>query len=54
MERMGEEVKDAETKYQQVDMVALADKHCVRLQKEVHFFREECVELTSKLEAASK
>jgi hypothetical protein len=35
-------------------MLALADQHNTRLQRELHFFREECVLLHSKLDEAAK
>lgn len=54
LERMKADLKEAEDKLESIDMLALADRHNTRLQRELHFFREECISLHAKLEEAAK
>jgi hypothetical protein len=48
------DINDAETKLENLDILALSDEHCTKLQREMHFIREECVALRAKVEDGLK
>jgi hypothetical protein len=49
MEKLSDELKIAKDKYQNIDIEIERDDRIVKLQKEVYFFREECLVLTDEI-----
>lgn len=50
MDKLGAELKLAQDRYRNIDMEIQKDERVIRLQKEVFYFREQCVVLTAKVE----